>query len=424
MFAPLGRSFARTGPALLGFVASLAFLVACGPSEPPVPPPLEIAVVDVVQRDQPIKMDMVGETRGSSDIPIRARVEGELTGMYFVEGRSVEKGQLLYTIDPEPFQQEVIEAEGSVAEAITIRANAKSNLDRIRPLAEMNAVSQSDLDSAVAQYEASIGSLQSARARVKQAEIRLGYTEIHAPIAGRISISEARVGEFVGRDPNPVVLNFVSLTDPIRVRFSIDERTYLVLARRFRELSDETVTEEVRRQLKLTLADGSVHPFSGSVVAADAAINPKTGTFTFEADFANPEGIVLAGQFARVEAIAETLEGALLVPSRSTSELQGLFRVFVIGDDGKVEIRAVELGPVVDSFRVVTSGLEPGERVAVEIMKLKPGMTIKPRLVALNEDGTIVNSDDRKESTSQDASGESDSDHGGDPSGGDGQKGA
>jgi membrane fusion protein (multidrug efflux system) len=344
--------------------------------------------------------------------------------MYFIEGRSVEEGQLLYTIDPEPFQQEVVEAEGSVAEAITIRANAKSNLDRIRPLAEMNAVSQSDLDSAVAQYEASIGSLQSARARVKQAEIRLGYTEIHAPIAGRISISEARVGEFVGKPPNPVVLNFVSLTDPIRVRFSIDERTYLALARRLRELADETVNEDMGQQLTLTLSDGSVHPFPGRVVAADAAINSKTGTFTFEADFANPEGIVLAGQFARVEAIAETIKGALLVPSRSTSELQGLFRVFVIGDDGKVEIRAVELGPVVDSFRVVTSGLEPGERVAVEIMKLKPGMTIEPKLVALNEDGTIVDTDDRKESTSPDVSGESDSDHGGDPSGGDGQKGA
>jgi len=430
MFAPLGRRFARTGPALLGFLTSLAFVVSCGSSEPPVPPPLEIAVVDVVQRDQPITMDMVGETRGSSDIPIRARVEGVLTGMYFTEGRSVEKGQLLYTIDPEPFEQEVVEAEGSVAEAITIRANAKSNLNRIRPLAEMNAVSQSDLDSAVAQYEAAIGSLQSARARVRQAEIRLGYTEIHAPISGRISISKARVGEFVGRSPNPVVLNFVSLTDPIRVRFSIDERTYLALARRLRELSDETVAEDVRQKLTLTLSDGSVHPFPGSVVAADAAINPKTGTFTFEADFENPDGIVLAGQFARVEAIARTIKGALLVPSRSTSELQGIFRVFVIGGDGGVELRPVELGPVVDNFRVVKSGLEPGERVAVEIMKLKAGMTVKPKLVALNEDGMILKGRDRDAATSPNASIDPDpdpdsrSDSDSDSSGGDGKKGA
>jgi membrane fusion protein (multidrug efflux system) len=401
MCAPIGPSFMRNGPALLGLLVSLAFLLSCGSSEPPVVPPPEIDVVEVVQRDQPIKMDMVGETRGSSDIPIRARVEGVLTGMYFREGRPVEKDQLLYTIDPEPFQQKVVEAEGGVAEAITILANAKSNLDRIRPLAEIDAVSQSDLDGAVSRYEASLGSLQSARARVKQAEIRLGYTEIHAPIAGRISISEARVGEFVGTYPNPVVLNFVSLTDPIRVRFSIDERTYLSLARRLRALSDEPGEENVKLGLELTLADGTIHPFPGEVIAADAAINPETGTFALEADFPNPDGIVLAGQFARVEATAEILKGALLVPSRSTSELQGIFRVYVVGVDDKVEMRPVELGPVIDNFRVVTSGLEPGERVAIEIMKLKPGMIIKPELVELNEDGTILKG--RDESTSPNA---------------------
>ena len=149
---------------------SLVMLIACGPTEPPVMPPLEIAVVEVVQRDQPIKLEMVGQTRGSSDIPIRARVEGVVTGMYFVEGRSVEKDQLLYTIDPDPFKSEVVEAEGSVAEVRTRLAKAKADLDRVRPLAEMNAVSQADLDGAIAQYEAALGSLQSAKARVEQAE--------------------------------------------------------------------------------------------------------------------------------------------------------------------------------------------------------------------------------------------------------------
>jgi membrane fusion protein (multidrug efflux system) len=367
-------------------------------------PPLEIEVVEVVQRDQPIELVMVGETRGSSDIPIRARVEGVVTGMYFSEGRLVEEDQLLYTIDPEPFQQEVVEAEGGVAEARTLLAKAKSDLNRIRPLAEMNAVSQSDLDGAVAQYEAALGSLQSAEARVKQTKIRLGYTRIHAPIAGRIGISEARVGEFVGIQPNPVVLNFVSQTDPIRVRFSIDERTYLSLARKLRELREEQVEQDMGEGLELTLADGSVHPFPGRVVGADAAVNPKTGTFTFEADFANPEGVVLAGQFARVRAIAEVREGALLVPSRSASELQGNFRVFVVGEDDTVEVRPVELGPVIDNFRIIESGLAPGERVAVEIMKLQPGMRVRPKLVALRENGTIVQPDDRDESTSKDAS--------------------
>ena len=402
MLAPPGPPLIRTGPIilLLGLFASVAFLVSCGPSEPPVVPPLEIAVVDVVQRDQPITMDMVGETLGSSDIPIRARVEGVVTGMYFIEGRSVEENQLLYTIDPEPFQQEVVEADGGVAEATTMLAKSKADLDRIRPLAEMNAVSQSDLDGAVAQYEAALGSLQSARARVRQAQIRLGYTRIHSPIAGRIGISEARVGEFVGVYPNPVVLNFVSQTDPIRVRFSIDERTYLSLARRLRELREESVTQDMGQGLQLTLADGTVHSFRGRVVGADAAVNPKTGTFTFEADFANPDGLVLAGQFARVRAVAEVREGALLVPSRSTSELQGNFRVYVVKDDDVVEVRPVELGPVIDNFRIVESGLAPGERVAVEIMKLQPGMTIRPKLVALDEKGVLVAVKDREEATS------------------------
>ncbi len=403
MCAPLCPRLTRGRPLFLALTASLVFLLGCGPSEPPVIPPLEIAVVEVVQRDQPITMEMVGQTRGSSDIPIRARVEGVVTGMHFVEGRSVEEGQLLYTIDPEPFQQEVVEAEGHVAESRTMLAKAKSDLDRIRPLAEMNAVSQADLDGAVAQYEAALGSLQSSRARVKQATIRLGYTRIHSPIAGRIGISEARVGEFVGISPNPVVLNFVSQTDPIRVRFAIDERTYLTLARRIRELQSAE-KPAAGQGLQLTLADGTVHPFPGHIVAADAAVNPKTGTFTFEADFANPDRIVLAGQFARVRAVAEVREGALLVPSRSTSDLQGKFRVFVVKDDDTIEIRAVELGPVIDSFRIIDSGLMPGERVAIEIMKLQPGMAIRPKLVALDDKGVIVATDDREGSTSQSSS--------------------
>ncbi len=240
----LGRRQAPIGPKprdSLGIVLFAWILLgfgwmACRQSTPAEPPPLEIAVARVVQRDQPLEMEMVGETLGSADIPIRARVEGELTGMFFTEGRPVEAGQLLYTIDPEPFESEVVEAEGSLAEARTRLAKAKADLGRIRPLAEMNAVSQSDLDGAIAQYEAALGGLQSADARVDQAKIRLGYTKLHSPIAGRIGISQARIGEFVGQPPNPVVLTYVSKTDPIRVRFSIDERTYLRLARRLREL--------------------------------------------------------------------------------------------------------------------------------------------------------------------------------------------
>ncbi|MGD8920448.1 MAG: efflux RND transporter periplasmic adaptor subunit, partial [Gammaproteobacteria bacterium] len=163
-------------------------------------------MVSPIQRDQPILLEAIGETMGSVDIPIRARVEGYLEGMFFDEGWPVEKDQLLYTIDPQPFEAAVVEARGQLAEARTMLAKAKSDLDRIRPLAEMKAVSEQDLDGAVAEYEAAIGAVQAAEARVEQKEIELGYTRIHSPIDGRIGLSEAKVGEFVGKPPNPVIL--------------------------------------------------------------------------------------------------------------------------------------------------------------------------------------------------------------------------
>ncbi len=369
--------------------AAPLLLQGCGESTPPPPPPMEVTVVEVVVRDQPVVLEMVGETRGSSDIPIRARVEGVLLGMHFTEGRKVGEGDLLYNIDPVPFESKVVEARGHLAEARTRVAKTKSDLARIRPLAEMKAVSQVELDAAVAQYDAALGSLQAAEARLEQAKIELGYTEIRSPIEGRIGISAAQVGEFVGRAPNPVVLNFVSKTDPIRVRFSIDERRYLRIARRLRELNDASGVQQRGPGLELILADSTVHPHRGRTVGADAAVDPQTGTFTLEADFPNPEELVLAGQFARIRATVNTIEDAILVPQRSISELQGLFRVYVVGEDGTVELRSVELGPKADQLQVVL-GLKPGERVALETMRLRPGQKVVPGLVALDESGAVI----------------------------------
>ncbi|MCP5060470.1 MAG: efflux RND transporter periplasmic adaptor subunit [bacterium] len=363
---------------------------ACTDAAPPEPPPLEVSVAQVLQRDQPISLEMVGETRGSADIPIRARVEGVILGMHFTEGRQVEEGDLLYTIDSSPFESKVVEAKGYRAEARTQLAKAKSDLDRIRPLAEMRAVSQVDLDGAVAQYEAALGGVQVADARLAQAEIELEYTLIRAPISGRIGITEAKVGEFVGQSPNPVVLNFVSRTDPIRVRFSIDERRYLQIARKIRELGGEEIRAESGPILELILADGTVHEHPGKTSAVDAAVDPKTGTFTLEADFPNPEGLVLAGQFARVRAAVETRKDALLVPQRAISELQGIFRVYVVGDDGSVGLRAVELGPKIDKLQIVEKGLAAGDRVAIEIARLRPKMKVKPKPVRLADDGSVI----------------------------------
>jgi membrane fusion protein (multidrug efflux system) len=242
----------------------------------------------------------------------------------------------------------------------------------------MDAVSKQDLDGAIAQFEAAEGSLQAARAQVDQAEIQLGYTRITAPVDGLIGITQAKVGEYVGRSPNPVVLNVVSQTDPIRVRFSINEREYLRFRREFGDRLRDTETDTPRKNgLQLILSDGSIHEHRGHIVSFDAAIDSTTGTLTLEADFPNPERLVLPGQFARVRGVLEEREAALAVPQRAVMETQGLFQLAVVGDDGTVDLRRVTMGPRVDDEWIVESGLEPGERVALEgLQRMRPGMKV------------------------------------------------
>jgi membrane fusion protein (multidrug efflux system) len=360
------------------FIAVTVFLTACGRPEPPAMPPMEVTVVKVQPRDIPIYLDMIGQTLGSVDIPIRARVDGVLEEIHFLEGRDVTKGQLLYVIDPTPFRAKVVEAKGRLAEAETRLAKAASDLERIRPLAEMDAVSKQDLDAAVAQFEAAEGSVQDARAQVEQAEIQLGYTRIEAPVDGLIGITQAKVGEYVGRSPNPVVLNVVSQTDPIRVRFSINEREYLRFRREFADsIRDIRDGQPQSKALQLILSDGSIHDYLGDVVSFDAAIDPTTGTLTLEADFPNPERIVLPGQFARVRGAIENRAAALAVPQRAVMETQGIFQLAVVSDDGTVDLRQVRMGPRVGDEWIVESGLEPGEHVAIDgLQRMRPGMQV------------------------------------------------
>jgi len=373
--------------------AASILLMACQADKAPVAQAPEISVVEVVKRDTRITQDFVGQTLGSTDIPIRARVEGFLESRTFKEGRRVTKGQLLYTIDPRPFRTKVVEADGRLAEARTMLAKSRADLARIRPLAEMKAVSQQDLDAAVAQRDAALGTVQAAEAQLELANIELGYSNIFSPIDGFIGISQAEVGEFVGAPPNPVVLNFVSMTDPIRVRFSINERDYLrlsrSLAKRRRSGEDNPEENSSDNEVQLILADGSIHNYVGRVVASDAAINPDTGTFTLEADFPNPDAIIIAGQFARARIPVDNLPGALLVPQRAVSELLGNFSVFVVADDGSVTMQAIQLGPQVGRFRVVESGIKAGDKVAIEgLLSLKNGATVTPKLVKFDDPAT------------------------------------
>ena len=370
---------------LLSLLLPSLLVTACGSSdEATEAAAMPVGVVEVKRQDVPLTLDMVGTTMGMQDVPIRARVEGFLETLSFQEGRFVTKGDLLYTIDAQPFQARLVEAQSMLAASQTNLAKAQADLSRIRPLAEMDAVSQQDLDSAVAQEAAARASVRASEASVDLANIELSYTRIHAPIDGLIGISKAKPGEFVGRDPNPVVLNILSDIDPIRVRFSISEREYLFLSRTYLKEGAQYKgnPEGAPANLILLFADNSEHPYRGQIIAAAQSIDPETGTYALEAAFDNPDSLVLPGQFARVRAPYRTLSDKVIVPRRTLVDLQGRFQVYIVNAENKVEVREVELGPTKGNMQIVESGLDGGETIIIEgLQKVRAGMVVDPTTV-------------------------------------------
>ena len=347
--------------------------------------PPEVEVIEVMVQDFPLIRTFVGQTYGVADIAIRARVEGFLESIHFEEGFPVKKGQLLYTIDPQPFLAKEAEALSKVAEAKTMLVKAKSDLDRYKPLAEINAVSQSDLDFAVAQYGAAEASLEAAEAALRAARIELGYTKMYAPIDGIIGRTQAKVGDFVGREPNPVVLNMVSNIETIQVRFFLTENEYLYLTRYYP--TDQTRETDSRKSgnLTLELADGSLHEYKGSVDFIDRSLDPATGSILLQASFPNPGRTLRPGQFAKVILEFEMIENAVLVPQRCITDLQGQQSVYVVKEDQTVEYREVEATVTRDGLWLVQDGLNPGEKVVFEgLQKVRSGMTITPDLVTFS----------------------------------------
>jgi len=367
------------------FLILALLLSACDSSEKAAleRPPLVVRVTQSAVQDVQLSVEMVGTTMGTQDVPIRTRVEGYLETMEFEEGTFVKKGDMLYTIDAQPFQAKLVAAQSELAGAQTTRAKTQSDLARIRPLAEIKAVSEQDLDSAVAQEAAARASVRASEANVELAEIELGYTQIHAPIDGLIGLTKAKPGEFVGRDPNPVVLNTLSDIDPIRVRFSISEREYLELARHYSTRSERGNTNDSAERpadLILLLADGTEHPEQGTVIASAQSINTETGTYTLEASFPNPKNVLLPGQFARVRASYRKLDDAVVIPRKAVVEMQGHFRVYAVNQQNQVEAVEIELGPKTGNDVVVSTGLEGSETIIVEgLQKVRPGMQVDPQ---------------------------------------------
>ncbi len=345
--------------------------------------PPEITVVEVIQKDVPVYRQFVGQVYGLKDIPIRARVEGFLEGLHFNEGTRIIKGALLYSIDPAPFIAEVGNQKGKLAQAQTMLANAESQLARYKPLAEINAVSQSDLDFAQANRDASLASVEAAEATLKMAEINLSYCKIYSPITGFIGKTNAREGEFVGKSPNPVILNTVSRIDEVRVQFFLTESEYLAIARFVRDqeenFKDKTNT---KRTLRLILSDGSYHPYNGEVDFINREVDASTGAILVQATFPNPDLILRPGLFARIEALMNFKIGALLVPQRCVSELQGQYSVFVVTDSNKVETRQVVTGEKIGDLWMIENGLEPKEKIIIDaIQAVRAGQEIRPVLI-------------------------------------------
>ena len=356
----------------------------------------EITVVQVLQKDVPISREFVGEIYGEKDIPIRARVEGFLEGIHFEEGFKVKKGQLLYSIDPKPLESRVNAQQSKVAEAETMLAKAKSDLERYKPLAAQNAVSQSDLDAKQAQYDAAISSLEAAKANLKSSQIELGYTKVYSPINGIIGKTQAKVGDFVGREPNPVILNVVSETNHVKVNFFLTESEFLQV---FREISktrdiqhleaDERIVRDNKATLELILADGSVYDHKGMVDFIDRGIDATTGSILVQGDFPNPDLILRPGLYAKVKVEMEVKKDALLIPQRCVMELQGQYSVYVVNDQNLVETRQIEPGQQVGDYWLVNAGLKPNEKLVIDaLQKVRAGMEITPVLTEFQSQNT------------------------------------
>ena len=355
-------------------------LSACGDAEKAsgaARPPPDVTVYETVARDTPMVIEFVGVTSGAKDITIRARVEGFLEGMHFQEGSWLKKGDKLYTLESQPFEEKVATRMSEVAEVRTMLAKNKGDLARIEPLAKINAVSQSDLDSAQASYDASLASLEAAKANLRAAKIQLSYTKISSPIDGIIGKTQAKVGDFVGKDPSPVILNTVSQVDTILVTFFITETQYLELAR-YLASGDAAQSEKQKDNFQMILVDGSRYEYAGNLDFIDRDVDTTTGAILAQASFPNPQKLLRPGQFTKLRVRTHEVKDAILIPQRCVMEIQGLYSVFVVDENNTIQTRDIEVGTKIGSAWMITKGLESGEKVVYEgLQKVKDGVTVK-----------------------------------------------
>ena len=350
---------------------------------PSVPPPA-VQVAEVVKKDVPVYHEWIATLDGSVNAQIQPQVSGYVIKQNYQEGAVVSKNQVLFKIDPRPFQAILDQAKAQLAQAEAQLGKTKLDVQRDTPLAKERAIAQSQLDNDIQADLAAKASVQAGRAAVEQAELNLEFTNVRSLIDGYAGIANVQIGNLVSPQ---IVLTTVSQLNPIKVYFVASEQQYLAFVKRNPTAAAREKTEQ-HLELELILADGSTYPRKGKFYAADRQVDPQTGAIRLASLFPNPDNVLRPGQFGRVRFVSYIRQGALLVPQKAVVELQGNYLLGVVGADSKVSLRAVHVGERVGALWIIEDGVKPGERVIVEgVQKARDGMVVKPTLVAVSGEG-------------------------------------
>jgi len=365
----------RAGCVLLSLLGVLAVTTSCssGKAAAPAPPPVAVEVADVVQQDTPIYSEWVAVLDGFVNAQIQPHVSGYIVRQNYKEGSVVRKGDVLFEIDPRPFQAALDQTKGQLAQAEAQLGKARLDVERDTPLARERAIAQSQLDTEIQARLAAEAVVQAAKANVEQAELNIEWTRVTSLVGGIAGIAQFQIGNLVGPTS---VLTSVSQADPIKAYFTVSEQQFMDFHRRF---PTEASVEEQRKRipLRLILGDGTVYDRTGTISFADREVNPATGAIRIAGVFPNPNNLLRPGGYGRVRASVRTETAALLVPQKAVTELQGSQQVAVVTSDGKVEIRLVTVGDQAGDRWIVTRGLKAGERVVVEgLQKVRDGATV------------------------------------------------
>ena len=357
--------------ALALVIASMLAVAGCGGKQAAGPAETLVKSMQVVKRDTPIVYEYSGFVEAQNEVQMKARVTGMITEKYVNGGDKVEKGQLMFVIDPRTYQATSWNYQAQVASAQADLSRVRRDADRYQKLYEQGAISKQTLDNTMAELEQSEAKVEAQKALLSSAQVDLGETNVVAPFSGKVSANDLAVGTFV--TSGTTVLATISNSDPVRVKFSLAEAEYLKLVAT--KAADGTAPLE---NLTIVLADGSTYPLKGKLTQVDRSISEGTGTLTLKAEFDNPDKLLLPGMFAHLQANVGTKKDALLVPQRAVTEIMYKTFVYVVNSENKVEMKEVKLGARVGRLWVVESGLDGTENIIVEgTQKVKKGSVVK-----------------------------------------------